>query len=131
MPTVRHQRPRGRFVELSDYQLATLLDQDLPEPSTEDFWWRLDGDTLVEAAWRANEAALLGLFVAERPGQRPDAWWRCSAPRQPVGRWSGWWFDGKLPEPRRRLGGTGSAIWEAGLAYVPHYCRDSDHLAHR
>jgi hypothetical protein len=133
MPTVRHAKPRSRYAELSEYQLAYLLNRDLPEPSDDDRWWELteaDCDDpgagrhgrSASALWRANEATLLPVFVADHPGRRPSCWWRYSAPRQPAGRWPGWWWDGKLPEPRRRLGGIGTPAWEV-LSYCPLYDR--------
>ena len=30
------------------------------------------------------------------------------APRQPIGTYPGWYFDGDLPEPRLKLKGTGT-----------------------
>jgi hypothetical protein len=133
MPTVRHAKPRNRYAGISDYQLAYLLDRELPEPTADDEWWELtEADCDDPAAswhgrsagmlWRAHEQAFLSMWVADYPGYRPRCWWRYSAPRQPIGRWSGCWWDGKLPEPRRRLGGTGTPAWE-GLAYVPMYDR--------
>jgi hypothetical protein len=29
-----------------------------------------------------------------------------------MGTFQGWWIDGKLPEPRKRTGGTGTAAYE-------------------
>jgi hypothetical protein len=56
----------------------------------------------------------------DHPGARPRCWWDYSAPRQPSGSWPGWWLDGKLPEPRLRLGGVGTPVHEV-LAYVPGF----------
>ena len=134
MPTVRHQLPRGRYAELSDYQLAYLLDRPRPEPTSDDVWWETteagaeagphtaSGARCAETLWAAHEATLLPVFVADHPGYRPSCWWRYSAPRQPTGRWPGCRWDGRLPEPRLRLGGTGTPAWEA-LAYIPLYDR--------
>jgi hypothetical protein len=134
MPTVRHAKPRGRFVELTDYQLAMLLDQELPEPTPEDQWWwiaQAGADQPTKAwhglslsmLWRVNEPTLLSMWIAENPGTRPSCWWDYSAPRAPAGsipRMSGTWLDGKLAEPRRRLGGKGTPKSEV-LAVVPRF----------
>jgi hypothetical protein len=74
----------------------------------------------VAALWRDLRDQLLPQFVQRHPGRRPRCWWDYDAPRQPVGTWPGWWLDGKLSEPRLRLGGTGTPKHEV-LAYVPRY----------
>ena len=61
---------------------------------------------------RNREKALKPLIsehVEEFPGTRPARWWESSAPRSPRGTYVGCGYDGKLPEPRKRLGGIGSA----------------------
>jgi hypothetical protein len=58
--------------------------------------------------------------VADYPGIRPARWWQHSAPRIPLGTFPGLYFDGKLPEPRQRLGGIGTPAHEV-LAYKPTY----------
>jgi hypothetical protein len=42
------------------------------------------------------------------------------APRIAVGTYPDCWYDGKLPEPRMRLGGVGTPCHEC-LAHVPHF----------
>jgi hypothetical protein len=113
LPTVRHQLPRGRFAELTAYQVAVLLDQDPPEPDDEDTWWSIveagaDEPHLahyprsIKSMWLAHEPALLGVWLASNPGARPAAWWSYRA-----------------PEPqRRRLGGKGTPRPDV-LAYRP------------
>lgn len=87
--------------------------------SAEMFLWTNDA-AAVRSAWEAVRDELLADWIRERPGRRPWGWWRYDAPR-----WSrkfGAWFDGTLPEPRLRLGGTGTPAFEA-LAYVPTFAR--------
>jgi hypothetical protein len=40
----------------------------------------LGGPNAERDAWFAHEAALLAVWVGPRPGTRPPAWWRFSAP---------------------------------------------------
>jgi hypothetical protein len=68
-----------------------------------------------EVVWRENADRIVAEFAAENPGQRPLLWWR---------------FD--APEPRRRLGGTGTPLHECSacalnLHYgVPSHWRRAD-----
>jgi len=60
------------------------------------------------------------------PGTRPWAWWRWDAPRWPRATWPariadlGEWADDLFAEPRRRLGGIGTPIYEC-LNYLPEF----------
>jgi hypothetical protein len=74
----------------------------------------------IREAWERHGEFILAAWVKKHPGTRPSYWWEFDAPRQPVGRFPGWYYDGKLPEPRHRLGGVGTAKHEV-LAHVPHY----------
>jgi hypothetical protein len=74
----------------------------------------------IREAWERHGEFILAAWVRKHPGTRPSYWWEFNAPRQPVGRFPGWYYDGKLPEPRRRLGGVGTPKHEV-LAYVPRY----------
>ena len=79
----------------------------------------------VEALWRRHNERLLAEFTADRPGERPRLWWEYDAPRQPAGTYPlhvKSLDDGRLPEPRQRLGGVGDPAWER-LAYKPLYDR--------
>ena len=73
----------------------------------------------IERAWYELRQRILDSFITEHPGRRPWAWWEFDAPRAPMGVFRGW-LDGRLPEPRLRLGGAGTASHEA-LAYFPHF----------
>jgi hypothetical protein len=69
-----------------------------------------------ERDWKAVREEILANWVRKHPGTRPWAWWRYDAPR-----WTriwGAWFDGTLPEPRKRLGGIGTPNFES-LNVVP------------
>lgn len=138
MATKRTRRARHLRLGLSEYQVASLLGTDLPEPTDADDWWRICEEgrddlhqaptfpTSAHALWRANRDALMELFLADHPGQRPSAWWKFDAPRQPMGSFPGWHIDGKLPELRQRVGGIGSLrydflneypVFESGIPY--------------
>lgn len=72
----------------------------------------------VRAIWEEHRDEILSDWTRKNPCARPWAWWTCDAPR-----WTrkfGAWFDGTLPEPRRRLGGVGDPAFEH-LAYVPEF----------
>jgi hypothetical protein len=53
----------------------------------------------IDGLWKAHEDELLQIWIKERPGTRPDAWWKISAPesRQALGE-SSW----PLPYPERK-----------------------------
>jgi hypothetical protein len=70
--------------------------------------------------WDQNSDRLIEEHVAESPGTRPHRWWQYDAPRSAVGTYPDCYYDGKLPEPRRRLGGVGTPCHEC-LAHVPHF----------
>jgi hypothetical protein len=74
----------------------------------------------IREAWERHGEFIIAAWARKHPGTRPSYWWEFSSPRQPVGTFPGRYYDGKLPEPRRRLGGVGTPKHEA-LAYVPHY----------
>jgi hypothetical protein len=134
MPTNITRIRRQAVPRLTRYQLADLLDRELPAPSDEDTFWRYcqrnagreDGawePWSARCLWVENEAELLQEWMATDAGAgcRPDAWWRYRAPRAPLGTHQGVWYDGPLPEPRRRLGGTGTPRSDV-LADVPMFC---------
>ena len=49
-------------------------------------------------------------YLAPLVPTRPALWWRFDAPRLPLGTFQGWFIDGKLPQPRKRTGGTGTPV---------------------
>ena len=68
--------------------------------------------------WQAVKDDILADWIEKRPGTRPHAWWLYDAPRW--GRKFNAYWDGTLPEPRRRIGGIGTPSFEA-LAHVPAF----------
>jgi hypothetical protein len=79
------------------------------------------GEDKLRDLWKGVREDVLARWAVDHPGTRPSLWWELEAPRQALGTWPGCFFDGKLQEPRKRLGGTGKAPWDAGLAYVPSF----------
>jgi hypothetical protein len=77
-------------------------------------------DDELGALWNAHSDRIVAKHVTIYPGTRPARWWQHDAPRQPLGMYPGCYYDGKLPEPRQRLGGIGTPASEV-LAYVPMY----------
>lgn len=74
----------------------------------------------LATAWALHGGAVTEKWAREAPGTRPTFWWSYSAPRQPLGRYSGCYYDGQLCEPRLRVGGKGLPAHEC-LGYVPVY----------
>ena len=70
--------------------------------------------------WAKWGAGVLERWIKERPGSRPSLWWKYQAPRLPAAG-TGTFFDGKIPEPRQRVGGVGRTQWDAGANWVPFY----------
>jgi hypothetical protein len=83
-------------------------------------WFQFAADNELRAAWAEVGGEILDAWIATAPGTRPSAWWKYDAPRQPLGVFPECHYDGKLPEPRERLGGVGTPDFEA-LSYVPSY----------
>lgn len=73
--------------------------------ATDDFWFEHSERVVAE-------------HVADFPGTRPYHWWRLEAPRMKTGYYPGCFYDGKLCEPRKRLGGIGTPQHEC-LGCVP------------
>jgi hypothetical protein len=89
--------------------------------STFDRWMYLHADSKVlKAAWKIHNEEILSRWASVWPGTRPSCWWAFDAPRQPLGTWPDCFYDGQLPQPRRRTGGQGTPEHEA-LAIVPVY----------
>jgi hypothetical protein len=120
---------KRRFVkrreELSPVAMKLLRDQQLTKDEcTEAVFLEadpVDRGELFEA-WELLRDDLLTEWIAKWPGTRPTIWWTWDAPRQAIGTFPGWFYDGKLPESRRRLGGIGTPKHEA-LAYFPEFTK--------
>jgi hypothetical protein len=74
----------------------------------------------LAALWAAHSERIVAEHVTNYPGTRPARWWQHEAPRLPLGTFPGCYYDGKLPMPRRRLGGIGTPASDA-LAYAPMF----------
>ncbi len=98
MPTKRTRRARNRRAEVPPNVIALLNDRE-PENAVKYFMT----DNELRAAWNQIKDEVLAGWIEELPGTRPLHWWRFSA-----------------PEPRRRLGGTGTPSHEV-LADTPWY----------
>jgi hypothetical protein len=70
--------------------------------------------------WREHGDRIVAEHVDQWPGTRPLRWWQYDALRIAVGTYPGCFWDGKLAEPRKRLGGVGTPSHEC-LGYVPHF----------
>jgi len=116
--------------KLSPVALAYLSDSEGP---LEDFekgsLWCLrsgmpgffDDDVDPKELWEKHRGDFLPEFIEKHPAKRPIPWWLFDAPR-----WNdpykGIYFHGTLPEPRQRIGGTGTPNYEV-LSYVPHFAK--------
>ena len=69
-------------------------------------------------AWEKVREEVMAAWIKKHPGTRCWAWWEIDAPRWE--RKFNSWFDGTKPEPRQRIGGTGTEDYEA-LAYAPYF----------
>lgn len=68
--------------------------------------------------WEEVREEVMAAWIKKHPGTRCWAWWEFDAPRWE--RKFGAYFDGTLPEPRRRIGGIGTPSHDV-LAYVPYF----------
>jgi hypothetical protein len=106
----RDEIPRDR---ITPAQWAELRDEAPPDGATEAerlIWddarvCHAQNRLTLQEAWRLVSGEVLAEWIPEHPGTRPAVWWRWDA-----------------PEPRRRLGGTGTPAHEA-LAVAESYCR--------
>jgi hypothetical protein len=108
--------PRKRRVnkareQLTDAQWDFLRDKPMPENFAK-FALDIDFHGNIKQLWELHRGVILTEHVKENPGTRPALWWRYDAPRLPVSAFPGCWYDGQLPEPRLRLGGTGTPAYE-------------------
>ncbi len=124
MPTKRTRRSRRRRQPISPGAWAWLTDAPMPSnvDQNDDFeisLFFLDPQDLRDL-WETHRDEVLANWVRENPGTRPARWWEFDAPRSPSGTYTGRYFDGKLPDPRRRIGGTGTPCHEV-MAHVPRF----------
>ena len=105
--------------QLTDAQWRYLTDQPMPA-NFETFVLEIDFHRNTEQLWNHNRDLILAEHVKENPGTRPALWWHYDAPRLPIGTFPGCYYDGKLPQPRKRTGGTGTPAHEV-QAVVPSF----------
>ncbi len=105
----RGKRRRQGRDWLIDYLVTGIIPPDDPEVNVFDVWdaCRRDSPDL-RAAW--DESRIMRDW--NTPGSRPFAWWLFDAPRLPEGTFPGTFWDGKLPEHRLHLGGSGCPLHE-------------------
>ena len=88
---------------------------DLPYDETGILFFADEEESAVWAKWGPG---VLARWLIERPGTRPSLWWKYEAPRLPA-KGIKVFYDGKIPEPRQRVGGVGSTQWDSGENWVP------------
>jgi hypothetical protein len=119
MPTKRTRIARGLRQQFTPESLEAWLAGDYRaiERALSLKPWETHLGHLPEALWAEYRDELLALWVTAHLGTRPPEWWEFDAPRSTIQAHAGE-FD--VPEPRQRLGGTGTPKHEA-LAYIPQY----------
>src|SRR5437899_238319 len=83
-------------------------------------FFEFQDDAALEALWSEHGGDIVEEHVSEFPGTRPSRWWEFDAPRSARGTYPGCWYDGELPEPRKRLGGIGTVASDV-LNYKPYF----------
>jgi len=125
MPTNRRSRKVPNRAQITEAQWAWLLD-DRDKANKLDAWEQFELGSPhndyenLRRLWGQYRDTVLEVWIAERPGTRPSTWWLIDAPRIPAGKWPGSYYDGKLPQPRQQLRGSGSPAWES-VAVTPHF----------
>jgi hypothetical protein len=113
------KRRVGIDAEVTPIQLQWLRGESLPD-TFEAISIKFDAHGTNAALWAVHREMIIDEHVSENPGTRPRLWWEFDAPRSPIGTYPGCYFDGTLPEPRKRLGGTGTPDFEV-LNFVPRF----------
>src|SRR4030088_3518541 len=108
--------PRKRRVnrakeQLSEAQWDFLCDKPMPK-NFATFVLEIDFHGNMQQLWNQDRDVILTEHVKDNPGTRPALFWRYDAPRLPMGTFPGCHYDGKLPQPRERTGGTGTPAYE-------------------
>jgi hypothetical protein len=123
MPRKRRIDKAKPHAEISAAAWAFLNDLATPDDSESTLEiFMLDdpnGEALREV-WDRARAEVLAGWIKEHPGTRPSAWWKCEAPRQPMGNFQGCYYDARLPEQRKFISGSGCPAWMV-MAHVPSY----------
>ncbi|SRR6266851_258994 len=115
----RKRRANKAKAQLSDMQWRFLKGEPLPK-TFEAFGLKIDFHNNNAQLWDLHRDVILTERVKENPGTRPALWWTYTAPRLPIGTFPGCYYDGKLAQPRKRMGGTGRPAHEL-MNTVPSY----------
>jgi hypothetical protein len=99
------RRTDKRRGELSGDALAWLEDRPCG-------FFKFKGDDYLANLWKTHGDAVVAEHVEDFPGTRPARWWEYDSPRSPLGTYPGAGYDGELPQPRARMGGTGTPAYE-------------------
>lgn len=119
------RRPKKMFQkrQLTACEIAYLSDDNTVSDDNDFTLWcyrigmeGFGGDPKPSDIWREHGGDFLPQFIKKNPGRRSIAWWHWTSPRQPD-HGTGFWYEGMLPEPRKRIGGSG--VLHKG--YVPFY----------
>jgi hypothetical protein len=98
--------------QMSDMQWRFLKGEPLPKRSFESFVIETDFNKNNRELWNLHREVILAEHVKENPGTRPALFWEFDAKRSPIDTYPGCFYDGKLPEPRERIGGIGVPDYE-------------------
>ena len=125
MPRRRRTEKAKPHSDISDGMMAYLTDEPIAESDSETVFkvCMLSAGSREEGLrelWKSARSEVLATWISKNPGTRPRVWWQFDAPRQPLGRFPGCFWDGELPEPRKFISGAGC---DASLisAYMPSY----------
>jgi hypothetical protein len=89
---------------------------DAAKGSKPNVWACVGLEPWVVLKWAEHKGTLLAEWTEAHPGTRPWVWWELDSPRLPaVG--DGHYDDGKRPEPRQRVGGTGGEPTHSGVTF--------------
>ena len=105
MPTNRTKRTRKSKPKNLPDNIRLLLETGSGPTGNAETFLMEGSDQRMQAVWEQFKNEIMAAWIREHPGSRPWAWWEIDA-----------------PEPRRRVGGTGTPDFEV-LAYTPHYER--------
>jgi|GEM_PF-3529183 len=132
MPTNRLKRARSRreggleWWEKEFMFYGRVLKEDGRKSCRPYLWPCLCHERWLAPKWAEHRDALLAEWIDEHPGTRPWVWWELDSPRLPA-EGNGDFDDGKRPEPRQRVGGTGGEPTHQGVTFgIPDGWRDDD-----
>jgi len=119
MPTNRKRRTRKFIPVVSDEVIKYLKCGECERGDFEIFLLTgPNGRKELREIWESVKDEIMNTWIIEYSCTRPWAWWEYDAPRWE--RKFNAYFDGTKPEPRQRIGGTGTPNYEV-LNYVPYF----------